>query len=83
MFNLVALVVIIGGLAWWLVAKALRASTRVVLDEQTKRRRADERQAQLDQRQALLDAISDADDRAAVEAVLRRADWRREHEGQA
>jgi hypothetical protein len=38
-FNLLAIVAMVIGLAWWLGAKALRAGTRVVLDEQARRQR--------------------------------------------
>jgi hypothetical protein len=79
-FNLVAIVAIVGGLLWWAARAAIRGGTRIALDEQAKRKRLVVEAEREAQRQAMLDAIDDPSDRAAVEAVLRRAVWREAHE---
>lgn len=79
-FNLLAIGAAVIGLIWWLVPKLLRSATRVVV---TERDRVAKPPVAADdvavQRQALLDAIEDPDDRAAVQATFDRVDWRRDH----
>jgi hypothetical protein len=56
------------GLTWWECKECEREDLAMI-----------EREA----RAAILASITDEGDRAAVEAVFRRVDWRRAHEGTA